>query len=78
MTTPDPAPKSPRAAKPDYGTTDAKAVPDLPPLKPRPVLFVVLGIIMALWLALLVVMRFTTVNRPLLTPATTQPASRPV
>jgi len=77
MTTPDPAPKSPRA-KPDYGTTDAKAVPDLPELKPRPVLFVVLGILLVLWLALLVVMRFTTVNRPPLTPTANQPASRPV
>jgi len=42
------------------------------------VLFVVLGIILVLWLALLVLMRFTTVNRPMLTPAPTQPASRPV
>jgi hypothetical protein len=75
MTTPDPFP---RAVKPDYGTTHAKAVPDLPPLKPRPVLFVVLGIILALWLAVLVLMRLTTVNRPLFTPATTQPTSRPV
>lgn len=35
----------------------------LPPLKPRPVLYVLLWIIFALWLAALVVMRLTTVHR---------------
>ena len=77
MTTPDPAAKPPRAVKPDYGTTDAKAVPELPPLKPRPLLFIVLAIVLLIWLCALVVMRIKTVDRPLFTP-TTQSASRPV
>jgi hypothetical protein len=34
------------------------------PLKPRPVLFVVLSIVLALWLIALVVMRLRTVEPP--------------
>jgi hypothetical protein len=70
----DPKPAGP--VKPDYGQTDAKPAPDLPPLKPRPLLFVVLGIVLALWLVGLVVMRLKTVNRPLIEPIPAQPATR--
>jgi hypothetical protein len=66
--------------KPDYrspdGTTDAKSLPDLPPLQPQPVLFVVLGIVLLLWLGALVLMRMKTVNRPVIAPAATQPLTR--
>jgi len=35
----------------------------LPPLKPRPKLVVILGILVVVWLVVLVVVRFTTVHR---------------
>ena len=57
------------------GKSAPNPVPDLPPLKPRPVAFAVLAVILAAWLILLVVMRLKTIDRPVLTP-TTPPASR--
>jgi len=61
------APKSP----------DPNTVPNLPPLKPRPMLFAVLGVILAIWLVMLVVMRLKTVDRPLTSPfsPTSQPST---
>jgi hypothetical protein len=41
--------------------TDEREVEFLPPLKPRRNLLIVLSAVFALWLALLLVMRFTTV-----------------
>lgn len=41
-----------------------KSVEPSKPLKPRPFLFVVLSIVLALWLVALVVMRLRTVNPP--------------
>ncbi len=58
------------------GTPDPDYAPDLPPLKPRPVLFAFLAILLVLWLGALVWMRLKTVDRPLITPAT-QPTTRP-
>lgn len=69
----------PSRGRPSQNTPGSavEAPADLPPLKPRPVLFVVLGIVLALWLAALVVMRLTTVNRPLQpAPATVPTAPR--
>lgn len=58
------------------GKPEPTNAPDLPPLKPRPVLFAVLAIVLVLWLVALVLMRLKTVDRHLVSPAT-QPASRP-
>jgi hypothetical protein len=44
------------------GAADEPAVEFLPPLKPRPKLLIVLGAAFALWLALLLILRFTTVT----------------
>jgi hypothetical protein len=41
--------------------TDDRQVEFLPPLKPRRKLLIVLGAVFALWLAVLLVLRFTTV-----------------
>jgi hypothetical protein len=41
---------------------DARAVEFLPPLKPRPKLLLALAAAFALWLAVLLVLRFTTVT----------------
>ena len=43
------------------GETDEREVEFLPPLKPRPRLLIVLSALFALWLAALLVMRYTTV-----------------
>jgi hypothetical protein len=43
-------------------SADEPAVEFHPPLKPRPKLLIVLGAAFALWLALLLIMRFTTVT----------------
>ena len=59
------------------GNPDPNSVADLPPLKPRPVLLVVLAIALVVWLGILVWMRLKTVDRPILTPASTQAASQP-
>ncbi len=59
------------------GKPDPNPVPDLPPLKPRPVLFIVLAVALVIWLGVLVWMRLRTVERPVFTPPTTQPVSRP-
>ena len=76
MSASPPAPKpGGGGAKPDYGLSDGKAMPDLPPLKPRPVLFVMLAIMLVLWLGALVVMRLKTVDRPLTGPAETPPVN---
>jgi len=60
------------------GKSDPAPPPDLPPLKPRPVLFAVLAILVAIWLGVLVLMRLKTVDRPIFSPPTTPPAARPV
>ena len=56
------APSDRRAAnEPAEGS---KAPARMPPLRPRPKLFILLWIVLLLWLAALVVMRLTTVHRP--------------
>lgn len=50
-------PKSTNPAAHDPAAAEFK-----PPLKPRPVLFVVLGLILLIWLGVLVWMRLTTVK----------------
>jgi len=49
----------------------------LPPLKPRPVLFVVLSILLALWLIALVVMRLRTVQPPPIVHTEPSPSASP-
>jgi hypothetical protein len=57
------AAKESRSSPPTSESTEKpEAVQFLPPLKPRPVLFWVLSGVMAVWVALLVVMYFTTVR----------------
>jgi len=60
--------------KQDGGDTERPPVEFLPPLKPRPLLAAGLFIILVLWLAALVMMRFTSV-KPYANPATA-PATR--
>jgi len=71
----DSGPSKAEARKPTPAKAEAR---EMPALAPRPVLLAVLSIILALWLVALVVMRLTTVNRPLFhTPAATQPFQPP-
>lgn len=53
-----PASKTPASQSPKTPVESAR------PLKPRPVLFVVLSIALALWLIALVIMRLRTVEPP--------------
>ncbi len=48
-------------ARAPRGETDEREVEFLPPLKPRRNLLIVLSAVFALWMAALLVMRFTTV-----------------
>lgn len=61
---------------PKQNTPTDASVPDVPPLKSRPVLFVVLAIVLAIWLGVLVWMRLKTVDRPAASPVATQPSDR--
>lgn len=45
-----------------WANGDKPAVKFLPPLKPRPKLVIALGILLALWLMALLVMRLTTIH----------------
>lgn len=62
-------PKRKGATPPASSKAKAPAGPEkrpvqfLPPLKPRPKLAVVLGILVVLWLMVLVVLRLTTIHR---------------
>ena len=59
----DPSSKNP--AEPQRVSRKAGEPPEVefkPPLKPRPVLAVILGILLVLWLAALVAMRLKTVH----------------
>ena len=76
MTSPKQAAQSSRVRPPPNVPAGADAPKVLPPIKPHPVLFVVLGIVLALWLAVLGVMRLTMVNPPTAQPQpTTVPSS---
>lgn len=58
-------PSSKRPPDPKHTPKKAGGPPDLefkPPLKPRPLLVAVLGILLVIWLAALVVMRLRTVH----------------
>ena len=56
-----PSPAAPRNSQ----APDSTRNPEFKPaLKPRPALMVVLGVLLALWLAALVVMRLKTVQPP--------------
>ena len=60
-----PAPPPERQSRDRAGVSEGAAdeVEFLPPLKPRPKLLMILSAVFALWLALLLVLRFTTVTR---------------
>jgi hypothetical protein len=62
--TAQPPPQVPayRDPTPDRQSNTAKA-DFLPPLRPRPKLFIALAILLICWLVAIVVMRFTTVHR---------------
>lgn len=55
---------------------DSPSIQNLPPLKSRPKLAVLLGIILALWLAALVVMRLTTIRPSASSPANSGAATQ--
>ena len=67
-----------RDARSQPGSPPAVTAATTPPLKPRPVLFAVLAIVMALWILGLLVMYFRTV-RPVYPPSgvPTTPAALP-
>jgi len=58
--------------KPQRQSTDP-AAGFLPPLKPRPILMIVLAVVLALWLVALVIMRQTTI-RPAASPQNSLPS----
>jgi hypothetical protein len=58
---PPPERKSRDRAANSSGAADERGVEFLPPLKPRRKLLIVLSAVFALWMALLLVLRFTTV-----------------
>jgi hypothetical protein len=75
MTPPNPsASKSATDEKQKAGVAAANASTDLPFFKPRPVLFVILGIILALWLGAIGLMRLRMVIRPAAPAPSSQPA----
>jgi len=62
--------RTPKASSDPQSEPSGSEAP-LPPLKPRPIVHIVLWIILILWLAALVVMRLKTVHR------TESPAAAP-
>jgi hypothetical protein len=56
--------RSPKNPKPESGQSEKKPVAFLPPLKPRPLLFAVMWVIVLAWLGALIWMRVRTVKRP--------------
>jgi len=55
------APRQPAKPRPDYTSSRAPDVVEKPPLKPRPRLMKVLGLILILWVVILLAMYFLTV-----------------
>jgi len=49
-------------SKRQAATNKDPAVEFLPPLKPRPKLMIILGVVLALWLIALIIMRQTTIR----------------
>jgi len=76
MTAPNPPVSQPASDKKfdDGPSTAKKASTDLPPFKPKPILFVLLGVILALWLGALGVMRLRMVIHPSAQTPTSLPA----
>jgi hypothetical protein len=75
MTAPNPPASKPASdTKPEAGFATANTSTDLPSFKPRPVLFVLLGIILVLWLGAVGLMRLRMVARPAAKSPSSQPA----